>query len=57
MDAIVWRARADFEGLKARADAGQQPWRRMWDEGHGAANEAITLYVEANAARWLAEIG
>jgi hypothetical protein len=56
MEAIVWRARADFAGLEARAAAGQEPWRRMWDEGHGAANAAITRFVEANAARWLAAL-
>jgi catechol 2,3-dioxygenase-like lactoylglutathione lyase family enzyme len=53
MDAVVWRARADFAGLKARADAGEPPWRRMWDDGHGEANERITRFVDANAAKWL----
>ncbi len=54
--AIVWRARADFDGLKARAQAGVQPWRALWDDGHGAANERITRFVEENAAAWLVEL-
>jgi hypothetical protein len=57
MEAIVWRARADFAGLKARAEAGQQPWLAMWNDGHGEANEAITRYIDAKAAGWLAELG
>jgi Phosphotransferase enzyme family len=56
MEAIVWRTRADFAGLKARAEAGEQPWLAMWNDGHGEANEATTRYVEANASAWLAEM-
>jgi hypothetical protein len=56
MEAIVWRARADFAGLKARAEAGEQPWLAMWNDGHGEANEATTRYVEANASAWLAQL-
>jgi hypothetical protein len=56
IEAIVWRARADFDGLRAHAEAGVAPWRRMWDEGHGAADERITRFIEANAARWLADL-
>jgi hypothetical protein len=56
MEGVVWRARADFDGLKARAEAAIEPWRRMWDQGHGAANERITRFVEMNAARWLADM-
>jgi hypothetical protein len=36
IEAIVWRARADLEGLRSRAAAGLEPWRTMWDAGHGA---------------------
>jgi aminoglycoside phosphotransferase (APT) family kinase protein len=57
IDAVVWRARADLAGLTARAAAGAEPWRTMWDAGHGAANTAITRFVEASAAGWLAALG
>lgn len=53
---IVWRARADLAGLRERAAAGVEPWARMWDEGHGAANTLITGFVEDNAAAWLAAL-
>jgi len=56
IEATVRRAQADFAGLKARAEAGIQPWRKMWDDGHGAANGEITAFVEENASRWLAEL-
>jgi len=29
----------------------------MWDAGHGAANTAITRFIEASAAGWLAALG
>lgn len=56
IEAIVWRARADADGLRARAEAGQQPWRAMWDAGHGEANEAIARFAADNAGRWLSEL-
>lgn len=57
IEAIVWRARADLDGLRQRAEAGVEPWRTMWDDGHGAANTAITRFIEANATAWLAALG
>jgi aminoglycoside phosphotransferase (APT) family kinase protein len=57
IDAIVWRARADLAGLTDRAAAGIEPWRTMWDQGHGAANTAITRFIEDSAAGWLAALG
>ena len=56
IEAIVWRARADLRGLRDRADAGVEPWATMWSEGHGAANTAITRFIEDNAAGWLAAL-
>ena len=56
MEAIVWRARADLAGLRERAGAGIEPWRTMWDEGHGEANTEITRFIEDNAAAWLAAL-
>lgn len=56
VEAIVWRAQADLAGLRERAAAGVEPWRTLWDEGHGAANTAITRFIEANAAGWLAAL-
>jgi hypothetical protein len=57
VDWIVWRARADLTGLRARAAAGVEPWRTMWDAGHGAANTEITGFIEASAAGWLTALG
>lgn len=56
IEAIVWRARADLQGLRERAAAGAQPWATMWDAGHGAANIAITRFIEDSAAGWLAAL-
>lgn len=56
IDAVVWRARADANGLAQRAAAGEQPWRRMWDEGHGETNERIASHIERSAVTWLAEL-
>jgi Phosphotransferase enzyme family len=56
IDAIVWRARADLEGLRSRAAAGVEPWATMWDAGHGAANSTITRFIEDNARSWLAAL-
>jgi hypothetical protein len=57
IDWVVWRAQADLAGLTERAAAGVEPWRTMWDAGHGAANTKITRFIEASAAGWLAELG
>jgi hypothetical protein len=57
IEAIVWRARADLAGLRQRAEAGQAPWRAMWDAGHGAAHAASLRFIEANAAAWRAALG
>jgi hypothetical protein len=54
---VVWRARADLAGFSDRAAAGIEPWRTMWDAGHGAANTEITRFIEGNAAGWRAELG
>jgi hypothetical protein len=56
VEAIGWRARADLAGLRERAAAGVEPWRAMWDEGHGAANTRITRFIEGSAAGWLAAL-
>ena len=53
---VVWRARADLAGLTERAAAGIEPWRTMWDQGHGAANTGITRFIEASAAGWRAAL-
>ena len=56
IDAIVWRARADLQGLRERAAAGVEPWATMWDAGHGAANTAITRFIGDSAQSWLAAL-
>ena len=56
IEATVWRARADLEGLRSRAAAGVEPWATMWDAGHGVANTAITRFIEDSAAGWLAAL-
>jgi hypothetical protein len=56
VEAIVWRARADLAGLRARAAAGIEPWRTMWDQGHGAANTAIEQFIRDSAGGWLAAL-
>lgn len=54
IEAIVWRAQADLAGLRERAEAGVEPWATMWEAGHGAANTAITRFIEENVSGWLA---
>jgi len=54
--AIVWRARADLQGMRERAAAGVEPWATMWVAGHGAANTTITRFIEDSAPNWLAEL-
>ena len=56
IDAIVWRAEADFAGLRRRAEASVEPWRTMWNAGHGEANSKITRFIVENAARWQGEL-
>ena len=56
IDWIVWRAEADLAGLTERAAAGIEPWRTMWNAGHGAGNTEITRFIEASAPAWLAAL-
>jgi hypothetical protein len=57
IDAVVWRAQADLAGLTERAAAGVEPWRTMWEAGHGAANTEITRFIEASAGGWRVALG
>jgi hypothetical protein len=38
--------------LAREAARGNQPWARLWQEGHGDAWAADTSYIAQREARW-----
>lgn len=50
------RTRAMAEFLRERAAQGEQPWARLWAEGHGEVWRADTGYVEERTERWLSAL-
>lgn len=46
-------AQAMYDLLERGADTGEQPWARLWSEGHGAVWRADTDFIERHRARWL----
>lgn len=57
VEAIARRTAAEFAGFRERAGAGLEPWRMMWDAGHGKGNAEIAAFVAENAERWRAALG
>lgn len=49
---LARRTRAMYDFLARQARAGVQPWRGMWDTGHGDAWQADADYIHANEAAW-----
>lgn len=47
------RGQADFE---RRVERREQPWLRMWNEGHGEGNERILAFMETNAQSWIDDL-
>ena len=43
------RAWSMYELLRTGKEAGEEPWARLWDEGHGAVWRRDAEWVEANA--------
>lgn len=50
------RIRSMFELLRDGKRNGVEPWRRLWDEGHGDLWLADALYVETRMQLWAAAI-
>jgi hypothetical protein len=53
---LARRTRAMHGFLARQAKAGVQPWAGLWDNGHGAAWQADTHYIEAHQAAWTAAL-
>ncbi|MFI0739269.1 phosphotransferase [Streptomyces sp. NPDC021100] len=49
---LALRARAMHAFLRDRAALGEQPWTRMWAEGHGDVWRTDAEYTERRAAEW-----
>lgn len=50
--AITARIRSSYEHGSRRAEAGEEPWDRMWREGHGDGWLGMLRVAEANEGRW-----
>jgi phosphotransferase family enzyme len=50
--AITARIRSSYEHGRRRAEAGQEPWARLWREGHGEGWLSMLRLAEANEGRW-----
>jgi hypothetical protein len=49
---LARRTRAVHAFLAREAALGNQPWARLWQEGHGDVWEADTSYIAQREARW-----
>jgi hypothetical protein len=49
---LARRARAMHDFLARQAASGAKPWARRWEQGHGAAWQADTDYIERRAETW-----
>ena len=49
---LARRTRAMHAFLAREAARGNQPWARLWQEGHGDVWEADTSYIAQREARW-----
>jgi Ser/Thr protein kinase RdoA (MazF antagonist) len=56
-DVIVERTWASHDFLSDRASAGEEPWRRLWADGHGAASAYNARFAESQAPAWLRLLG
>ena len=46
---LIRRAMSMYELLRDGASSGEQPWSRLWHDGHGATWRGFAHYVERNA--------
>ena len=53
---LVRRTRAMYDLLARGSRTGEQPWARLWAEGHGDHWGAATGYVAAHADAWRAAL-
>lgn len=49
---LARRTQAVVDFLAAQASAGTQPWLGLWQEGHGRAWRADTVYIRRHSAGW-----
>jgi Ser/Thr protein kinase RdoA (MazF antagonist) len=52
-DLITAHTRGMFELLRRGSRSGEQPWARLWDEGHGEYWGAAASYIERHRETWL----
>jgi hypothetical protein len=53
---LARRTRAMHDFLATQANAGVQPWTRLWEAGHGQAWQADADYIETHEADWAAAL-
>jgi hypothetical protein len=49
---LARRTRAMYDFLADQSARGNQPWTRLWQEGHGTAWDTDTRYIEERGAHW-----
>ncbi len=49
---LVARIASSYNHLRRRAEAGIEPWQRLWAEGHGDGWHAILRFAESHAGEW-----
>ena len=54
---VVARIESSYRHLRRRAEAGIEPWRQMWLDGHGDSWRTMLDFARANEAEWLRRIG
>lgn len=51
------RIRSMYELLRTGHETGAEPWRRLWDEGHGTTWLADAIYVDERLDTWATALG
>jgi Ser/Thr protein kinase RdoA (MazF antagonist) len=49
---LARRTRSMYDFLRTQSESGAQPWRSLWDEGHGDAWLADTDYIAERESLW-----
>ncbi len=57
VDMLGPRIRSMYELLRSGHETGNQPWSRLWNEGHGTIWLADAVYVDERRNFWATALG
>ena len=53
---VVARIDSSYTHLRRRAEAGVEPWRQLWSDGHGDGWRSMLEFARQHAERWRREL-